>query len=60
MVLPVAYRTVSDVHRTLSDMHRTLYGAPGQAPLEHATLGFFREALRYNSLDYPVCTRHVR
>jgi hypothetical protein len=40
--------------------HRTLSGAPGQAPLDLATLGFLLGALRYNSADYPVCTGHVR
>jgi hypothetical protein len=40
--------------------HRTVSGAPGRAPLELATLGFSQGALRYNSPDCPVCTRHVR
>jgi hypothetical protein len=40
--------------------HWTLSGAPGQAPNEQATLGNSLGALRYNSLDCPVCTGHVR
>jgi hypothetical protein len=40
--------------------HRTLSGALGRAPSEHATLGFSQDTLRYNSLDCPVCTEHVR
>jgi hypothetical protein len=51
--LPVARRTVSGVHRIVSD-------APGRAPLELLTLGFFQGTLRYNSSDCPVCTGHVR
>jgi hypothetical protein len=49
-VLPVANQIVS--------------GAPGRAPNELLTLGFSRDALRYNSPDMsgdcPVCTGHVR
>jgi hypothetical protein len=33
---------------------------PGQASRELATLGFLREALRYNLPNYPVCTGLVR
>jgi hypothetical protein len=39
--------------------HRTVSGAPGRAPLELATLGFYQGALHCNSPDYLVCTGHV-
>jgi hypothetical protein len=45
MVLPVAHRTQSGVHQTESRHQRT---GPSRV---------FWETLRYNSLDYPVCTR---
>jgi hypothetical protein len=49
-VLPVANQIVS--------------GALGRAPNELLTLGFSRDALRYNSpdmsCDCPVCTGHVQ
>jgi hypothetical protein len=47
-VLQVAHRTMSGVHRTVSD-------ALGQVPSDLLTLRFFRDALRYNSPNYPVC-----
>jgi hypothetical protein len=37
--------------------HRTLFGAPGQAASEPATLGFLLSALHYNSPDYLVSQR---
>jgi hypothetical protein len=40
--------------------HRTVFGAPGRAALEPATLGFLQGTLRYNSPDCPVCTEHIR
>jgi hypothetical protein len=43
-------------HRTVSGVHRT----PGPRASDRATLGNFQAALRYNSLDCPVCTGHVR
>jgi hypothetical protein len=44
-------------HRTVSGVHQTVSGAPGRAPIEHATLGFSQGALHYNSPDYPVSQR---
>ena len=41
-------------------VHRTVSGAPGRATLEQLTLGFLWGMLRYDSLDCPVCTGHVR
>jgi hypothetical protein len=41
-------------------MHWTLFGAPGPRPNEEATLQNSLGALRYNSPDCPMCTRHVR
>jgi hypothetical protein len=35
-------------------VHRTVFGAPGRAPLELATLGFLQGALRYNLSDMSV------
>jgi hypothetical protein len=40
--------------------HRTVSGPPGRATLQPATLGFLLGALRYNSLDCPMCTGNIR
>jgi hypothetical protein len=48
------------VHQIVSGVHQTVSGAPGRAPSQLATLEFFQGAIRYNSPDCPVCTRHVQ
>jgi hypothetical protein len=48
------------LEKVLQVAHRTVSDALGQAPSELLTLRFFRDALRYNSPNCPVCTRHVR